>query len=538
MFIALIYHWNAFNIFNQIRSESTRLLVSTMVSSKEVLPESSFIGVLPNVQYSSSSSRLHLVLTLAIAIIVIPAIFRLWKFIASPIREIPGPLLNKLTSLPLKLAIVGGRSHQFTSALHERYGPIVVLAPDMLSVSDEHEIKRIILLEDWPKSQAVYGNFRQDPERPTLIAFTDKKAYAQRKRMISSMFGIKYIRSMQPLMLKCIDVAVKQLEELCDGQKDSAAEVDIQHLVQSLAVDIIGITTFGQSFDVVETGSHPLPEQLKKALKLSGLLQFMPWIRKIPFLPTRDPYVDSFTSQIIARREATLKSAPQDLLQKLVEACDDSTGSIFRHSDVQDEAVILITAGSETTANAELFTLMMLTKHPDKLAKVYQEVDEWYPDLDRPADCEYSFNGMTYLQACIDETMRIFPGQATGSPRETTREENVLGFRIPKGTTVFPSTAPAQLDKRVWQNAKEFIPERWLDIKTTEAAYYPFSAGSRVCIGKHFALQEMHLTLVSLLRRFRFEYLPGQEEETMFRVAQQLKAHKYLMKIKRRERRL
>lgn len=429
-------------------------------------------------------------------------------------------------------------SHQFTSALHERCGPIVVLAPDMLSVSDEHEIKRIILLEDWPKSQAVYGNFRQDPERPTLIAFTDKKAYAQRKRMISSMFGIKYIRSMQPLMLKCIDVAVKQLEELCDGQKDSAAEVDIQHLVQSLAVDIIGITTFGQSFDVVETGSHPLPEQLKKALKLSGLLQFMPWIRKIPFLPTRDPYVDSFTSQIIARREATLKSAPQDLLQKLVEACDDSTGSIFRHSDVQDEAVILITAGSETTANAELFTLMMLTKHPDKLAKVYQEVDEWYPDLDRPADCEYSFNGMTYLQACIDETMRIFPGQATGSPRETTREENVLGFRIPKGTTVFPSTAPAQLDKRVWQNAKEFIPERWLDIKTTEAAYYPFSAGSRVCIGKHFALQEMHLTLVSLLRRFRFEYLPGQEEETMFRVAQQLKAHKYLMKIKRRERRL
>lgn len=76
MFIALIYHWNAFNIFNQIRSESTRLLVSTMVSSKEVLPESSFIGVLPNVQYSSSSSRLHLVLTLAIAIIVIPVIFR------------------------------------------------------------------------------------------------------------------------------------------------------------------------------------------------------------------------------------------------------------------------------------------------------------------------------------------------------------------------------------------------------------------------------------------------------------------------------
>ncbi|KAL7952858.1 cytochrome P450 [Trichoderma compactum] len=334
----------------------------------------------------------------------------------------------------------------------------------------------------------------------------------------------------------------EKLGHLDSGKKELwVVEIDMQNLIQSLAVDIIGITTFGQSFNVVQNGSHPLPDQIKKALKLAGLLMLVPWIRNIPFLPARDPYVDKFTSDAVENRRAIVKtSKKQDLLQKLVEAGDDSEGSIFRRSDIQDEAIILLTAGSETTANAELFTLIMLTRNKDKMAKLVAEVDQWYPPSEpgKIVDCEYSFLGMTYLQACIDETMRLVPGQATGSPRECLKDEKVLGYTIPKGTTVFPSTQNVHMDEKVWPNATEFLPERWLDIyasgKTNEVAFWPFSAGSRVCIGKHFALQEMHMTLVSLFRRFEFEYIPQQDETTVFRVAQQLQAHQYMIKVKRR----
>lgn len=433
-------------------------------------------------------------------------------------------------------------SHHFTDSLHKKYGSIVVLAPDMVSVCDANEIKRIIQTEDWHKSEAIYGNFRQDPERPTLIAFTDQKAYANRKRVVSSMFGIRYIRSMQPLMLDCVNVAIEKLNRECDvASSDEGVAIDMQNLIQSLAVDIIGVTTFGQSFNVVQNGSHPLPDQIKKALKLSGLLMFIPWIRKVPFLPTRDPYVDSFTADIVEKRRAILKGNTRpDLLQKLVEASDDSPGSMFRQSDIQDETVILLTAGSETTANAEMFTLIMLIKHRDKMEKLMEEVDRWYPpsDLEKPVDCEYSFASMKYLQACIDETMRLVPGQATGSPRECLKEERILGYTVPRGTTVFPSTQNIHLNESAWPNADEYLPERWLPIyekgRPNEVPFWPFSAGSRVCIGKHFALQEMHLTLVSLLRRFEFEYIPEQDETTMFRVAQQLKAHQYMIKVKKR----
>ncbi|EOD46653.1 Cytochrome P450 [Neofusicoccum parvum] len=408
----------------------------------------------------------------------------------------------------------------------------------MISVSDKHEVKRIIQTEDWHKSEIFYGNFRQNPARPTLIAFTDKKPYAERKRLISGWFGLRYIRSLQPLMQQCIDVAIETVERACDA----GGEVDVQHLCQGTAVDIIGTTIFGQTFDVVRNGSHPLPEYLKQMLKASGLLLFMPWIRKIPFRPTRPAYIDRFTVDIMETRRATAKAQPrQDLLQKLVEQLDDSAGSAFTPFDVQGEVTIMLTAGSETTANAELFTLLLLVRHPDKLARLYAEVDAWYPpgELSKPVDCEYSLAGMTYLQACEDEAMRLVPAQATGSPRESRKDETLLGFRVPKGTTVFPTTQGVHHDESVWPNAKEYIPERWLEIyengKASEQFYWPFSAGSRVCIGKHFALQEMHLMLVSLFRRFEFEYVPGQQESTVFRVAQHMEAPKYVMKVRRRK---
>ncbi|KAL7941140.1 cytochrome P450 [Trichoderma barbatum] len=100
---------------------------------------------------------------------------------------------------------------------------------------------------------------------------------------------------------------------------------------------------------------------------------------------------------------------------------------------------------------------------------------------------------------------------------------------IPKGTTVFSATQNVHMDEKVWPNATEYLPERWLDIyangEINEVAFWPFSAGSRVCIGEHFALQEMHMTLVILFRRFEYEYVPKQVETTVFRVAQRLQAH-------------
>ncbi|KAL4954422.1 cytochrome P450 [Aspergillus filifer] len=473
---------------------------------------------------------------------------RLWQILcnaASPIVRIPGPLSHKLSEWPLVLSITKGRSHEKMQTLHKQYGPIVALAPGMIAVSEPQAIRQILLTQDWPKSNAIYANFRQDPDRPTLLAFTDKKAYGVRKRLVSSMFGIRYIRGMEPIMRDCVRVALNQLHASCQKNNGSAV-VDIHRLMRALAVDIIGATTFGESFHVVEQGSHPLPKKIEYSLLLSGIFQFLPWLKGMPGFPTRDPYINEFTGGIVDRRRQTIqrKEIPRhDLLQKLVETVDDSPQSPFRTCDLQDEVVVLLTAGSETTATAEIFTTMLLAKNPDKLAKLHEEIDRVYPDAEEETTAE-KMNQMPYLQACFDETMRLYAAMASGSPREAPEDTTLLGYHIPKGTTVFPTTATLHRDGSLWSQPNDFVPERWLEssgeagagVKKAGMPFYPFSAGSRVCIGQHFALQEMYLSIVSLLRNFTLEYIPGQDESTVFRVALQLSAGTYKVGIRERNR--
>ncbi|KAF7155838.1 hypothetical protein CNMCM5623_008718 [Aspergillus felis] len=489
---------------------------------------------------SLSTAGLFRSVTVAVILwFLIPRLWQVLRAAISPLNRIPGPRLHKLSEWPLVLAITKGRSHQKMQDLHQTYGPIVVLAPNMIAVSDRQLIRRILVTEDWPKSSAIYANFRQDPERPTLLAFTDKKAYGVRKRLVSSMFGIRYIRGMEPIMRDCVRIALEQLHSACQ-QHGGETTVDIHRLMRALAVDIIGATTFGQSFHVVEQGSHPLPKKIEYSLLLSGIFQFLPWLKGLPGFPTRDPYIDEFTREIVERRRQTMKIEHRhDLLQKLVEAVDDRPHSPFRTSDLQDEVVVLLTAGSETTANAEIFLLMLLAKHPDKLALLHEEIDRFYPDPEEETTAEKAPQ-MPYLQACIDETMRLYAAMASGSPREAPEDVTLLGYHIPKGTTVFPTTATLHRDLDIWPQPNDFLPERWLDpavgLKRNEMPFYPFSAGSRVCIGKYFALQEIYLSVVSLLRRFSLEYVPGQDESTVFRVALQLSAGKYMVKIRERQR--
>jgi cytochrome P450 len=69
---------------------------------------------------------------------------------------------------------------------------------------------------------------------------------------------------------------------------------------------------------------------------------------------------------------------------------------------------------------------------------------------------------------------------------------------------------------RGWDNPEAFDPDRWSDEATAtrpKFAFFPFSAGTRVCIGEHFAMMEGALLLASLARQWRLRLAPGQNVE-------------------------
>jgi cytochrome P450 len=77
---------------------------------------------------------------------------------------------------------------------------------------------------------------------------------------------------------------------------------------------------------------------------------------------------------------------------------------------------------------------------------------------------------------------------SSGMARWTTETKVVSGYEIPPSCMVSPSPKTLMRDEKFWPDSKSFIPERWLGTyKGAEAdkkAFFPFSAGSRNCIGQ------------------------------------------------------
>lgn len=74
---------------------------------------------------------------LCLACAFIAAVFRtLYHAYVTPLRDIPGPLLAKFTRLWLLRAIYTRKYHEINSQLHQKYGPIVRLAPNEYSIDD------------------------------------------------------------------------------------------------------------------------------------------------------------------------------------------------------------------------------------------------------------------------------------------------------------------------------------------------------------------------------------------------------------------
>lgn len=140
-------------------------------------------------------------------------------------------------------------------------------------------------------------------------------------------------------------------------------------------------------------------------------------------------------------------------------------------------------AGSETSATMLSGTTFYLLKTPHTLKRLNEEVRgafECYSEITAK-----STETLEYLNAVIEEGLRIYPPAAFGLPR-TSPGANVCGHYIPKGVVVSLPMFTITRDPAFWSNPDEFSPERWIDPKNTDIreASQPFSLGPRGCIGK------------------------------------------------------
>jgi cytochrome P450 len=149
-----------------------------------------------------------------------------------------------------------------------------------------------------------------------------------------------------------------------------------------------------------------------------------------------------------------------------------------------------IVAGSGTSAGGMSGLTYLLLRNPDKLEKLKQEIRSLFK---KPADLTVqAATSCKYLRACLNEGMRLYPPTPGSLPRFVPAQgEMIEGKWIPGGYAVGVNQLAAGHSDRNFHRAREFHPERWLDLEPSSefqnddrASVQPFSYGQRSCIGR------------------------------------------------------
>ncbi|MCU1599651.1 MAG: cytochrome [Frankiales bacterium] len=311
-----------------------------------------------------------------------------------------------------------------------------------------------------------------------------------RRRLVNPSFHHSRIAGYAEVMVSATDALDRRWAALRPG-----TEIDLAQEMSALTLQIVGQALFG-----ADLGEQAEDVYRSLELAMSGWEKtLVPGGERLLQIPLP-----------VFRRMWGAKAALDGVVERLVRRAQEHRGDdvvsglleSLSEDEVRAEAMTLMLAGHETTANSLTWTWHLLSRSPKVAALLRQEVVGTEPTYAGLRD-------LPFTTACIAEGMRLYP-PAWILEREVTEDLVLDGYVIPRGSIVVASQYALHRDPRWWRDPETFDPTRWLvDGRFDEdapgqprGAWFPFGAGTRQCIGESFAWAEAVLVLARLARHW------------------------------------
>jgi cytochrome P450 len=330
---------------------------------------------------------------------------------------------------------------------------------------------------------------------------SDEPLHLRQRRLVQPAFHRERIAGYAATM---IDAARATAESLADGET-----VAVDALMNRLALRIAAATLFSADVDddadAIGRAVTEAMEVFPTSLSAFGeLLDHIPWHPATRRFKGARADLDAVIYRLIEERRRD-PADRGDLLSILL-ASRDEDGQPMPTELVRDEALTLLLAGHETTANALTWTWDALARSPEAEARLHAELDAVLGDRD-PVPADYP--RLPFTRDVVAESMRLRP-PAWILGRRVIRPIRLGEWDVPAGSVLLTAQIVTHRNPRFWQEPEAFRPDRWSNGETERLprfAYFPFGGGNRVCIGEGFAWMEAVLVLATLARRVRFRGL-------------------------------
>ncbi len=341
--------------------------------------------------------------------------------------------------------------------------------------------------------------------------FTSEGDFWLRQRRLSQPAFLRgaVLRRAAP-MSAAVGGLVRSWEAAADGRTvDMTAEMT--RLVLHVACATLFGADIGPDAEAIGEGQRAIFELVRR--KMDNPLTLPLWVpgRRNRAFRAAKGVLDAVVGRLIeSRRRAG--PADNDLLDLLLAARDEESGTGMSDRQLHDEVVTLLFAGLDTTTAGLSWAWYLLARHPEVQEALH---DQCAAVLAGRAPTADDLPRLPLATAVLEEALRLYP-PAPGIPRVAVAADEVNGYPVPAKAIVTLSQWVTHRHPAFWDEPDHFRPERFLPGHAAERprfAYFPFGAGPRGCIGNTFALVESALVLAGLAQRFCFRPADDREAE-------------------------
>jgi retinoid hydroxylase len=219
-------------------------------------------------------------------------------------------------------------------------------------------------------------------------------------------------------------------------------------------------------------------------------------------LRCRELLLERIRSIILSRNS---ENPGNDLLGNLLVLCKEKKLTMSSR-EIQEQLLTLLFAGHDTLSSALTSFCQLISKN----SKIKEELYKEQIFIGNGELTSIKIKEMTYLDKVIKEVLRFAP-PTNGPPRKVLKDCNYKGYSIPQGWNVLYSIGQTQKDETVYRCPYEFNPENFdQQNKIPAMSYLPFGSGSRECVGKEFAILELKILAIHLIRKYDWKVKPNQ----------------------------
>lgn len=369
-----------------------------------------------------------------------------YQLFINPLGKYPGPKFAATSRLPQLYHTFKGDLLEWVNGLHTTHGDVVRIAPDELSYATGEAWKGIYGHASagkkvTEKDSRFYGpSFNGAPD----IIRGNGPDHSRFRRNFSHAFSDRALREQQSLICGYADDLIDNLRRTI--KEDPEAKINMVRMFNLTTFDIMGDLTFGDSLNLLDgTGNLNWVCAVFISIKANAirrLARYVPWTTPIAqrLIPKE------LKEQSVAHYEASRERVDKRIDGNRTLQKPDIWGIVMNQkedlrlsrAEMYANSQVFMVAGTETTATALSGLLYHLLMTPEKMSII---VDEVRGAFQKDSDIEMrALEHMPYLNACIEEGLRIYPPVPVGLPRITPDEGLlVCGEHIPGKVFIFRS---------------------------------------------------------------------------------------------------